>query len=353
MNAFSSTTRQTSTFALKAPRAVLASVVSAAITVASALTISVALPNPVHAQQNFDNVQIRSEKLSNSVYMLVGRGGNMGISVGPDATLLIDTQFAPLTARIDEAVKSLAQKPLTLVLNTHWHSDHTGGNTNMGKAGVTIIAHENVRRRLETPQFIEFMRRTDAALPKEGLPTVTFKQDMTFHLNGEELYVFHVPRAHTDGDAIAHFKGSNVLHMGDLYFNGFYPFIDYSSGGTPDGLIAAIDRAIAIADDKTKIIPGHGPLATKADMIQYRAMLAGTVGKIKELIKQGKTLEQAIEAKPTAEFDERWGKGFIPPARYVEMIMKGLGAIPVSPPPAPPAAAAVPTPAAPASATTR
>jgi cyclase len=326
------------------PTSTVRSPVHSAIKLLAVVAVSLGCTLAAHAQQNFDNVQIRSEKLSNNVYMLVGRGGNMGLSVGPDTTLLIDTQFAPLTARIDEAVKALAQKPLAIVVNSHFHSDHTGGNVNMGKAGITIVAHENVRRRLESPQFIEFMRRTDPAMSKEGLPSVTFKQDMTFHINGEELYVIHVPRAHTDGDAIAHFKGSNVLHMGDLYFNGFYPFIDYSSGGTPDGLIAAIDRAIAIADDKTKIIPGHGPLATKADMIQYRAMLAGTIGKIKELVKQGKTLEQAVEAKPTAEFDERWGKGFIPPARYVEMIMKGLGAIPVSAAPAPPAPPA-PTPA--------
>jgi glyoxylase-like metal-dependent hydrolase (beta-lactamase superfamily II) len=156
------------------------------------------------------------------------------------------------------------------------------------------------------------------------LPVVTFSQTMNFHLNGDDIAAFHVPNAHTDGDSIIHFKKANIVHMGDTFFNGFYPFIDYSSGGTPDGFIAAVERVIALSDNQTKIIPGHGPLATKADLIVYRNMLVSTIGKIKALVKEGKKLEEIVAAKPTAEFDERSGKGFVPAPRYIEMITKGL-----------------------------
>jgi glyoxylase-like metal-dependent hydrolase (beta-lactamase superfamily II) len=288
------------------------------------------------AQQNFDNVQIRTQKLTDNVYMLQGSGGNIGLSVGPDAVFMIDDQYAPLTPKIEAAIKAISPKPVTFVINTHWHGDHTGGNVNMGKAGALIIAHDNVRRRLSTEQFIDFMRARVPPMPKEGLPVVTFSQDVTFHINGDEVVVFHVPRAHTDGDGIIRFRKANIFHMGDVFFNGFYPFIDYSSGGTPDGFIAAVDRVLGMSDDNTRIIPGHGPLASKSDLVAYRAMLAGTIGNIKKIVSEGKNLDAVVAAKPTAEFDERWGKGFVPPARYIEMVMKGLGAIPVNPPVAPP-----------------
>jgi cyclase len=276
------------------------------------------------AQQNFDKVEIKTLKLSDNLYMLQGSGGNMGLSVGPDAVLLIDDQFAPLTPKIETAIKAVSPKPVTIVVNTHWHGDHTGGNVNLGKSGAMIVAADNVRKRLSSEQLIEFMNAKSPPTAKEGLPMVTFSQEMTFHINGDEVNVFHAPRAHTDGDAIVHFRKSNVIHMGDLFFNGFYPFIDYSTGGTPDGMIAAADRALALANDTTKIIPGHGPLATKADLKTYRDMLGAVVPRIKALVKEGKKLDEIVAAKPTAEFDERWGKGFIPPARFIEMVMAGL-----------------------------
>ncbi len=277
-----------------------------------------------HAQQNFDKVEIKTHKLGDSVYMLVGAGGNMGLSIGPDGVFLIDDQYAPLTPKIEAAIKALTPKPVTFVINTHWHSDHTGGNVNFGKAGALIVAQDNVRKRLSSEQFIDLLRAKSEPIAKEGLPVVTFSQNITFHLNGDEIAVFHVPNAHTDGDAIIHFRRANIVHMGDVFFNGFYPFIDYSSGGTPDGFISAVERVIAICDDATKVIPGHGPLASKADLVIYRDMLVGTIGRIKALAKQGKSLDDIVAAKPTAAFDERWGKGFIPPARYIEMVLKGL-----------------------------
>jgi cyclase len=278
----------------------------------------------VHAQQNFDKVEIKTTKLSDSTYMLQGAGGNMGLSVGADAVLLIDDQFAPLSEKIQAAIKAITPKPVSLLVNTHWHGDHTGGNVNFGKAGAMIVANDNVRKRLSSEQLIEFMNAKVKPTEKEGLPMVTFSHEMTFHVNGDEVHVIHAPKAHTDGDAIVHFRKSNVIHMGDLFFNGFYPFIDYSSGGTPDGMIAAADRTLLIANDTTKIIPGHGPLATKADLKTYRDMLAGTISRIKALVKEGKKLDEIVAAKPTADFDERWGKGFIPPARFIEMVMAGL-----------------------------
>jgi glyoxylase-like metal-dependent hydrolase (beta-lactamase superfamily II) len=282
------------------------------------------LSAPAFAQQNFDKVEIKTNKLSDSIYMLVGAGGNIGLSVGPDAVFMIDDQYAPLTPKIEAAIKAITPKPVTFLVNTHWHGDHTGGNANMSKLGPIIIAQDNVRKRMSSEQFMDFMRSKVDASPKEALPVVTFSQTMNFHLNGDDIAAFHVPAAHTDGDSVIHFKKANIVHMGDTFFNGFYPFIDYSSGGTPDGFIAAAERVIAISDDKTKIIPGHGPLATKADLVTYRDMLVATVGKIKALVKQGKTVDEVVAAKPTADFDERWGKGFVPPARYIEMIMKGL-----------------------------
>jgi glyoxylase-like metal-dependent hydrolase (beta-lactamase superfamily II) len=287
--------------------------------------------------QNFDRVEIRTTKLTDTIYMLQGAGGNIGLSVGPDAVFMIDDQYAPLSPKIEAAIKSITPKPVNFVVNTHWHGDHTGGNANIGKSGAYIIAHDNVRRRLDSDQFIDFMRSKVAPSPKEALPVVTISQDVTFHINGDEVNMFHVPVAHTDGDGIVHFRRANIIHMGDVYFNGFYPFIDYSSGGTPDGFIAAVERVLKLADDRladdrTRIIPGHGPLASRADLTAYRDMLVGTIGNIKKLVAEGKVLDEVVAAKPTAAFDEKWGKGFVPPARYIEMVMKGLGAIKVEAP---------------------
>ncbi len=285
--------------------------------------------------QNFDKAEIKTEKLSATTYVMVGAGGNLGVSIGDDAVFVIDDQYAPMTAKILAAVKTLTDKPIQFVLNTHWHSDHTGGNENFGKAGSLIVAHENVRKRLSTDQFIQLFRSQVPASPKAALPVVTFTSDLTFHLNGDEIFVFHVPRAHTDGDALVYFRNSNVIHMGDTFFNGMYPFIDTSSGGTPDGVIAAADRALALADDKTRIIPGHGPVCGKADLKVYRDMLATVNGRVKAMMKEGKTREEIAAAKPSAEFDEKWGKAFINPGRFVEMLV--IAQSPAALPPTTPA----------------
>jgi len=286
--------------------------------------LALLLNTAVFAQEDYSKVEIKTEKLSATTYMMVGAGGNLGVSVGEDAVFVIDDQFAPLTPKIAAAIAKLSDKPVKFVINTHWHFDHTGGNENMGKAGALIVAHENVRKRMSTEQFMEFINMRTKAEPKVALPVVTFSSDVTFHLNGDEIYVFHAPRAHTDGDAIVHLRNSNVVHMGDTFFNGMYPFIDTSSGGTVDGVIAAVDRALPLVNDSTKIIPGHGPLATKADLVAYRAMLATIGERIKTQEKAGAKMEDVIASKPTAQFDAAYGKGFLPPDKFVEMLYKNM-----------------------------
>jgi cyclase len=283
-----------------------------------------ALSLPAGAQQDFSKVEIRTEKLADTVWMMTGSGGNLGLSAGADATFLIDDQYAPLTPKIKAAIAALTSKPVNFVINTHWHFDHTGGNENLGGEGALIVAHDNVRKRMESSQFIEFLRAKVDPAPKAALPVVTFSTDAAFFLNGDEIRAFHVPRAHTDGDVIVHLRKSDVIHMGDTYFNGMYPFIDTSSGGTVDGTIAAVDRALAIATDATRIIPGHGPLSNKAELKAYRDMLATVSGRIKQMIRDGRKLEEITASKVSADFDEKWGKGFIAPDKFAEMIAMNL-----------------------------
>ena len=276
------------------------------------------------AQQDFSKVEIQTEKLADTVYMMAGAGGNLGLSVGEDAVFVIDDQFAPLTPKIQAAIATLTSKPVKFVLNTHWHFDHTGGNENLGKAGAVIVAHENVRKRLSTEGFIEFLGMKAKPEPKVALPVVTFTRSISFHLNGDELVVAHAPRAHTDGDSIVRFGKSNVVHMGDTFFNKLYPFIDTSSGGSVAGVLAAADRVLKTAGDDTKIIPGHGPLGSKADLKAYRDMLAAISASIRGQIKAGKTLEQVVASKPTAKYDGVWGKGFLAPEKFVAMLYGNL-----------------------------
>jgi glyoxylase-like metal-dependent hydrolase (beta-lactamase superfamily II) len=282
------------------------------------------LATPVLAQQDFSKVEIKADKLSDTVYMLTGAGGNIGLSIGDDAVVMVDDQFAPLTPKIKEAIAKLTPKPVKYLVNTHWHFDHTGGNENFGADGAAIVAHENVRKRMSVEGTIEFLGMKFTASPRTALPSITFTRDTSFNVNGDELYVLHVVPAHTDGDSIVHFRKSNVIHMGDTFFNKLYPFIDTSSGGSVDGVIAAADRGLKMAGDDTKIIPGHGPLATKADLKAYRDMLAAVSGNIRKQVKAGKTLAQVIDSKPTAKFDEVWGKGFLNPQRFTEMLYKNL-----------------------------
>lgn len=284
----------------------------------------VALAPGAFAQQNFDNVQIEVIDVADNVYMLVGSGGNIGVSAGDDGVFIIDDQYAPLTDKIKAAIATKSDQPIRFVVNTHWHGDHTGGNENMGEAGAVLVAHENVRKRMSVDQFLEAFGNTVPASPPGALPVITFTDAITFHWNGDDLYVFHVEPAHTDGDAIIHFKEANAFHMGDTYFNGFYPFIDVSSGGAIDGMVAAADRVLALADDATKIIPGHGPLSNKAELQAYRDMLATARDRIHALISEGKSQEEVVAAKPTSDLDAEWGDGFMQPDQWVGLVYQSM-----------------------------
>jgi cyclase len=286
----------------------------------AAIAALCAVAAPAFAQQDFSKVEIKPTKLSATVYMMEGAGGNLGVSAGDDNVFLVDSQYAPLTARIEAAIKAISSKPVQFVFNTHWHGDHTGGNENLGKTGSIIVAHENVRQRLAADQFIALFKQAVKASPKAALPVVTFTQSMSFHLNGEQIRVIHVPRAHTDGDSIVHFMGSDVVHMGDTYFNGMYPFIDAATGGSIDGTIAACDQVIAMTTDKTKIIPGHGPLAGRADLRNYREMLATVSTRVKKAIAEGKSDEDIAKSGLLADLDATWGKGFLKPEAFLGMV---------------------------------
>lgn len=269
-------------------------------------SIVLAVASELEAQDPLDTVQVRTVPVAPGIYMLLAAGGNIGVSAGTDGVFLVDDQYAPLTERIVRAIRSFSDRPIRFVINTHWHQDHTGGNENLGKAGAILVAHENVRQRMSVEQFMELLNRTVPPAPPAALPVVTFNQAVTFYLNGEEIHAFHVARAHTDGDAIIHFRRANVIHMGDTYFNGRYPFIDIGSGGSVDGVIAAVDQVLARADEETKIIPGHGPLSNKRELKTYRDMLAGVRDRVRSLIAQGRSLEQVLEAGVTAPWDGRF-----------------------------------------------
>lgn len=283
------------------------------------------IAQPASAQGRFDEVEIKTTKLTDSVYMLVGAGGNIGLSVGEDGAFMIDDQFAGLSEKILAAVAEITDKPIKFLVNTHHHGDHTGGNKNIGKTGTIIVAHENVRKRLTKDQFIKVFNSTTPASSGAALPVVTFTKDITLHINSDKVHIFHVDPAHTDGDSLVHFKKANVLHMGDIFFNGMYPFIDVSSGGSIDGMIKAADTALKLCDSKTKIIPGHGELSDADGLRTYRNLLQDVRNQVRSLIDAGKSRDEVIAAKPSAKYDVDWGgSDFMPPDKFVGIVYDGM-----------------------------
>ncbi len=284
-----------------------------------------ALPHGLLANDHWATVVVEPVTLSDTLYMLVGEGGNIGVSIGAEGTFLIDDQYAPLSEKIIAAVKEMSGDMPTFLINTHWHGDHTGGNENFGTAGSVIVAHENVRAALESSKTIALFNLHKRPSPKAALPIITFQQGMTFHLNGDIVELVHAANAHTDGDTVVHFKKANVIHAGDTFFNGIYPFIDSESGGSIDGMIAAADMLLSRSDDHTQIIPGHGPLGDKAALLAYRDMLTTVRTSIQTLIDEGKTEAEIIAAKPTAAFDAEWGGGFLAPDLWVKVVYSSMG----------------------------
>jgi len=265
-------------------------------------------------------VEYIATPLSSTVTMIKGKGGNIAVSSGEDGVFIIDDQLQPLTDQLLASIRKISEQPIRFVINTHYHGDHVGGNETMGKAGSVIIAHDNVRQRMTSEQFSIFMNSTTPAWPQDSLPVVTFNDRVTLHLNGEAVTVTHVPRGHTDGDSIVYFPDSNVLHMGDIFFNGLYPYIDLDGGGSFQGMIAAVELGMGMADAETRIIPGHGPLSDLNGMQEYHAFLTKARDNVQALIDQGMSLEQAIAAKPTAEWDEILGNVWIKPEQLVIFI---------------------------------
>jgi cyclase len=277
-----------------------------------------------HAQQDFGDVVVDATLIRDGLYLISGRGGNIVASSGADGTFLVDDQYAPLSERIRRTLDELDAGPVRFVINTHWHGDHVGGNEAFGEAGAVIVAHENVRSRMSSEQFNERFSRTIPPSPAKALPVVTFAEGVKLHLNGDTVHVLHVDAAHTDGDALVWFEQANVLHMGDLYFNGLYPFIDLDSGGGIHGMIAGVKKGLSLADAETAVVPGHGPLSDRAGLEAFGAMLGDFRDRIAALKGEGKTLEEVVAARPTAEFDEALGGGFIPPQLLVEFIFNSL-----------------------------
>jgi cyclase len=273
-------------------------------------------------QRDFSQVQIKVTKISGNVYMLEGSGGNIGVSVGDDGILIVDDQYAPLADKIRAALKGLGDKKLRFILNTHWHGDHTGGNVVFGPE-APIIAHDNVRKRMATEQKSELFKNTTPASPKEALPLITFGQALTVHFNGEEIRAIHFPKGHTDGDIVIFFTSSNVVHLGDDFFAGRFPFVDLESGGSVEGLIKNIGELIGKVPAGAKLIPGHGPISTIDDLKSYHRMLQETTNVVRQKIAAGKTLEQ-IKSEGLADEWKPWGAGFIKTDLWLEIVYKSL-----------------------------
>jgi glyoxylase-like metal-dependent hydrolase (beta-lactamase superfamily II) len=284
-----------------------------------------ALAEPASAQDvDFEKVVIRTEPVAAGLHVLFGQGGNIAVSTGSDGPVLVDDQFAPLAPKIEAAVHALQDAPVRFVINTHWHFDHTGGNEPFGKSGALIVAHENVRRRMSTTQFIAAFGREFPPSPAGALPVVTFDDGVTLHWNGEEIAVEHVDPAHTDGDALVWFRKADAVHTGDTYVSGMFPFVDVSSGGSLAGVIRSAERVLAVAGPATTIIPGHGPLSNAAELRAWREMLIVARDRVTAALAGGTTLEAAQAERPFADLEPRYGQGFIDAERFLAVLWSDL-----------------------------
>lgn len=288
---------------------------------AAALSIVIAAPT---GADEFDGVEIRTVAVARDIHMLLGRGGNIAVVSGDRGVLLVDDQYAPLTEKIRSAVRAIHPGPIRFVLNTHWHGDHTGGNENLGNTGTVVVAQENVRTRMSAEQVMKAFGRTVPPSPSGALPVITFPQTVTFHVGDMRVRVEHVPNGHTDGDSIVWFEGRDVLHTGDVYFNGMYPFIDIDAGGSIGGIIAAVDGALGALPANAKVIPGHGPLSNPSELRAYRDMLAAVRTRIAQAIAEGKSEDEVVALAPTAGFDSAWGGGFLKPEMFVRIAYRDL-----------------------------
>ncbi|HEX2138582.1 MAG TPA: MBL fold metallo-hydrolase [Woeseiaceae bacterium] len=293
-------------------------------TVASLAAVSMALLTAGPAGAQPAGISFKSTELAPGLYMLEGDGGfiggNLGLLTGEDGTVLIDDGIEPLAEEMLAAVNDIAGVPVDFVVNTHVHGDHIGGNAAVHASGATIIGHDNIWQRL-----LDGSATADGGpAGKDAMPEITFSDAVTFHLNGHEAFVFHLEHAHTDGDAVIHFREADVIHTGDIFFNGLFPFIDLGSGGSVDGYIAAQQEILAQAGADTRIIPGHGPLAGKADLEAAHAMLVDARGRVMQLIDEGKSEDAVIAANPLGRYDADWSWEFIDTERMTRTLYRGL-----------------------------
>jgi len=278
----------------------------------------------VQARAAAATAKITTQKLRGNISVLLGSGGNIAVLPGPQGKLLVDTGISTSRPQITEALAAISADPIEHLINTHWHYDHTDGNPWIHSTGATIIAHEKTRFRLSNPQTIAIFNATFLPLPADARPTVTFADDHTLETNGTTLHLQHYDPAHTDTDIAVHFTDADILHTGDTWFNGVYPFIDYSTGGHIDGMIRATQRNLATGTTSTILIPGHGPVGNKAQLSESLDMLTAIRDKVAALKKQGRTIDEAIAAKPTAQYDEKFGKGFVKPDMFARLIYQGV-----------------------------
>jgi cyclase len=270
------------------------------------------------------SIPVKTTKLYDNVYLLQGAGGNMALQTGLEGNILIDASFAPAVPRILEAIATVSHDRADALINTHWHGDHTGGNEGLHAAGFTICAHQNTRQRLSTPQTMKMFHSTVPAAPAGALPAITFEDTMHVWRNGDSLDLVHFDPAHTDTDIYIHFHKADVLHVGDIFFNGVYPFIDEGTGGSIGGMILAVEKALSVAGADTKIIPGHGPLAAKSDLQQYHDMLSTVRDKVATLKNAGASEQEAVAKKPTAEFDATKSASFVNPDLFTGIVYRTL-----------------------------
>jgi glyoxylase-like metal-dependent hydrolase (beta-lactamase superfamily II) len=272
-----------------------------------------------------DAVAITSQRLRTGLHVLMsGRNGNIGVWHGADGIVVVDDSLAPLAPRVLEEIRRIAEGPIRFVINTHWHPDHTGGNELLGRSGGIIFAHDNVRTRMSEEQFIGLVDMRIPPSPAASLPAVTFDESLSLHLNGDRLDVVHVNDAHTDGDAVLWWRAANVVHTGDVYVSGSFPFVDLDSGGTLAGLVAAVETILARVDDATIVIPGHGPVSNRRELTEYRDMIVTIGRRIREGVEHGRNLDEVLASRPTAEYDARYGQGFITPTRLVGILYRDL-----------------------------
>jgi glyoxylase-like metal-dependent hydrolase (beta-lactamase superfamily II) len=287
-----------------------------------ALCLTISLVS--RSQQNWDSIQVTSQQVKENIYMLKGSGGNIGVLTGPDGIVMIDDQFLQLGKKIQDAIASLDSGPIRFTLNTHIHGDHSGSNEYFKKLGSTIVAHDQVRERMSKEGFNEGSKTAIPPRDKDAWPIVTFPDKLTLHLNNQDVELIHFEAGHTDGDVIVHFKQANVFHMGDVFVTYGYPYIDMSSGGSINGLIATLDKSLALMNEASIIIPGHGDLCKKGDVIKYRNRLADIRDKVSAALKKGKKTEDLAGLGITDAYDAEWGKSFIKGKDFVMIVAAGL-----------------------------